>query len=140
MFYEFSISVPANTAKASPTTQELHLTAGIVHYVEIEFPDGCAATDGSGLLTYLQIRQPEATYLPTNPEGWFASDGHIIPVKEHKELTESNNRLKLVAYNLDDTYAHIIRVRIGVLPKEELEPTSLLSDLLSRFLRLVGVR
>jgi hypothetical protein len=134
MFYDFALTIPANTAQASPVTQELKLTAGIVHYVEIEFPSGCAG------LAHVQIRQPEATYLPTNPDGSFHSDGHVIPIKEHLELGPGENTLKAVAWNLDDTYQHIVTVRIGVLAKEQLEPVTGLMALLQKFFRLVGVR
>jgi len=48
--------------------------------------------------------------------------------------------LKFVGWNEDDTYAHTIKVRIGVLERDQLEPTFSLSELLKKFLRLVGVR
>jgi len=134
MFYDFALTIPANTLQAAPYTQELKLTAGIVHYVEIEFPSGCAG------LAHVQIRQPEATYLPTNPDGSFASDGYVIPIKEHLELGSGENTLKAVGWNLDDTYEHTITIRIGVLLKEQLEPVTGLTALMQRFFRLVGVR
>jgi len=134
MFYDFAITIPANTAKEAPVSQELKLTAGIVHYVEIEFPSGCAG------LAHVQIRQPEATYLPTNPDGSFASDGYVIPIKEHLELGPGENSLKAVCWNLDDTYSHTITIRVGVLLREQLEPVSVLNNLMQKFFRLVGVR
>ena len=140
MYYEFEIDIPANTKASAPVSQELKLTAGIVHYVEIEFPSGCAATDGSGNLVHLQIRQPEATYLPTNPDGSFASDNHVIAFNEHKELSPGNDLLKLYAWNDDDTYAHTLRLRIGVLPKDVVEPQGSLGSALDKFLQLVGIK
>ena len=141
MFYEFPVTVPANTLQSAPVTQVCKLTEGIVHYVEIEFPAGCAdQLGGAGPLVHVQIRQPEATYLPTNPDSSFASDDHIIPIREYKALGEGNNVLKIYAWNDDDTYAHTVIVRIGVLSQEQLEPTASVRDLLKRFLALLGVR
>ncbi len=112
MFYDFAITVPADTALATPVTQDMQLTAGVVHQVEIGFPSGCAG------LVHVRIGQPEATYLPTNPEGSFASDGYVIRFNEHKELSAGSNLLTAFAWNLDDTYPPTITVRIGVLPRD----------------------
>ncbi len=119
MFYDFAITVPANTAQASPVTQELKLTGGVIHYVEFSFPSGCAdITGGAGPLVHVQLRQPEASYLPTNPDGSFAADNYVIKFNEHKELKAGEHTLKAVLWNLDDTYAHTVTIRIGVLQRD----------------------
>lgn len=134
MFYDFTITIPANTPEASPVSQELQLSAGILHYVEIEFPSGCQG------LAHMQIKQPQASFLPTNPDGDFASDNYVIPIQEHFEIVSTVTRLMAVAWNEDDTYAHTISIRIGVLPTAAAQPSTTTNSILSKLLSALGVK
>ncbi|GAI41384.1 unnamed protein product, partial [marine sediment metagenome] len=40
MYYDFSFTIPANTAKASPHTEDVKLGHGVIHRLEIGFPPG----------------------------------------------------------------------------------------------------
>lgn len=114
MQYDFAITIPANTPADAPQETELQLTAGILHSVWIEFPPGCAG------LAHVQIKQPEANFLPSNPDGSFAGDSCVIPIVEYKELISGGDLLKAFAWNLDDTYPHTVTIRMGVLLEEQL--------------------
>lgn len=114
MYYDVSFTIPANTAKASPTELDVKLTYGVVHRVEIGFPSGCAG------LAHLQIRRGGHQVWPTNPQGSFNTDGYTIPINDYYELFEEPYILTLVGWNLDDTYDHTLEVRFGVLPPEVL--------------------
>lgn len=116
MFYDYSLTIPANTTEASPTEQEINLTHGVIHRLEVEFPPGCAG------LAHLVIDRFGHQLWPTNPESSFASDAHIIGFNEYHELFESPYELRLRGWNEDDSYPHEITVRIGILPEKVLAP------------------
>ena len=134
MFYDFAITVPKSKTEADPTWQTMKLTKGVVHRVEVQFPIGCRA------LAHCQIYHGGHQFLPTNPDGNFASDGYVIPIDEHYELKAAPYTLRAKCWNEDDTYQHIITVRVGVLAKEVISPMAGVGGLLKKFLGLVGVR
>lgn len=129
MFYDFAITIPANTAKSSPVEQELNLTYGIVHRIEVHFPAYCAG------LAHLIVKRFEQQLWPTNPDGSFASDNYTIAFSEHYSLETSPYTLKVEAWNEDDTWPHTITLRIGILPLRALSPWEAAKGLLRR---LVG--
>lgn len=112
MYYDFSFTIPANTAKASPHTEAVKLCHGIIHRLEIGFPRGCAG------LAHLQIKEALHQRWPTNPQGSFNTDGYTIGFNEHLQFTRRPYILTLSGWNLDDTYGHTLEVRIGILPQE----------------------
>jgi len=133
MFYDFAITVPPNTPREKPIKQEMKLTKGVIHRIEVQFPIGCAG------LVHVRLYHNEAVFLPTNPEGSFASDGYVIPIDEHFELKTEPYTLIARLWNEDDTYEHTITLRIGILPKEVLAPLAPLVAKFRRFFRLIGL-
>jgi hypothetical protein len=133
MYYDYAIKITHGTTEAAPLTQELHVTQGIIHRVEVSFPYGCAG------LAHCQIRHREQTFLPTNPEGSFAADGYVIPIDEYFALTVEPYTLKAVLWNLDDTYDHTITIRVGILAQDVISPFFGLGNMLRKFLKLVGL-
>jgi hypothetical protein len=115
VFYDYALTIPANTTAASPSELEISLTHGVIHRVEIEFPAGCAG------LAHLAVFLREFQLFPTNPGREFASDDHVIAFDDYFEMFEPPHNLLLRGYNTDDTYSHTITVRIGVLPKDVAE-------------------
>lgn len=108
MFYDVSFTIPSNTTKASPLEQDVKLTHGIIHRLEIGFPRGCAG------LVHLQIKEGLHQRWPTNPQGSFNTDGYTIAFNEDQEFFVEPYILTLVGWNLDDTYDHTLEVRIGI--------------------------
>lgn len=131
---EFAVTIPANTLATAPVTQEMKLTAGVVQRVHILFPPGCVC------LVKVRIYEGGHQFLPWNPEGDIATDGEVWRADdEYYELHEPYI-LKAVCYNLDDTYDHEIRIRIGLLRTEDVEKQSGIMIALKKFLQLVGIR
>jgi hypothetical protein len=132
MIYVQRVTTPANTAEASPLVTPLELDYGIVHRVEISFPPGAA-----GLL-HLQIRYALHQVWPSNPGGSFAWDSDSYEFDEFYPLETVRPVLDLVTWNLDDTYAHDVDVRLGLLPREAIQPeraeVGLLQELTRRLL------
>lgn len=133
MFYDYAITVPKDTTESSPVEQVMKLTKGVIHRVEVQFPIGCRA------LAHCVILHHEHQFLPTNPQGSFASDGYIIPIDEHFELKTAPYSLKAKCWNEDDTYQHVITIRVGILPKEVITPFAGLGGMFKKFFQLVGV-
>ncbi len=124
MFYDFAIKVETTDTEASPKEQVLKLTYGVIHRVEVQFPIGTQA------LTHCKLFHEEHQLFPTNPDGDFASDGYVIPIDDHFELHTEPYSLKAKCWNEDDTYAHTITIRVGILPEEILSPWAALGKAL----------
>lgn len=133
MFYAFNIPIAANTAAASPVTEDLKLTAGIITWVGIQFPSGC---DG---FAHCVLQHEGHQWLPTNPDDNFCSSGYVIPIAEHYEIREDINIVKFVGWNLDDTYDHTVTVYVNILRAEDLEVDRYLKYLLVQFLQKVSI-
>ena len=133
MFYDYAITVPAKRTRREPVEQELELTKGVIHRVEVQFPIGCRA------LVHCVLEHEGHQYLPTNPDGNFASDGYVIPIDEYYELKAAPYKLKAVCWSEADTYTYDVNIRIGILAKEVLTPLAGIGGALKRFLKFVGV-
>jgi hypothetical protein len=112
VYYDFTLTIPANTTESSPTEDVVRVTHGVLHRIEVAFPAGCAG------LAHLVILYREFQLYPTNPEGNFASDNYTIPIDDYFELFDHPYTLKLRGWNLDDTYSHTITVRLGIYPED----------------------
>lgn len=134
MFYDFALTVGKKGSATERVDQEVNLTDGIIHRVEVQFPIGCAG------LARCQIYEHAHQIWPTNIDSSFASDGYTIAFDEHYELTEPPHVFRLICWNEDDTYPHTITVRIGILEsKTALFFMSVMKGL-SKMLKLMGVK
>lgn len=113
MIYRFSIStaITYNTEENKLKT-DLPLTAGVIHQLDVLFPSG-----PQGYL-HVKINHGLHQLWPTNPDGNFASSNEKISFKEFYELTSAPYKLNVYTWNEDDTYPHIVLIRIGILPRE----------------------
>jgi len=135
MIYVSRISTPANTTEASPKETVLEVDPGIIHLLEISFPPGAA-----GLL-HLQIFRELHQVWPSNPDADFAWDDVDSSWPEWYEIEVQPLRLLLRTWNEDDTYAHEVVVRFGLLPRAVLTPTNPEAGILARLeRRLFGRR
>ena len=133
MFYEFAITVPHATLKLAPVTLELKLTAGTIQSVYVQFPPGCA-----GLVHCALLHQEHQLY-PLNPDGDLAADGAIIPIEDESFDLGEPYALKFVGWSDDDTFAHVLRVRVSVIRPGELEAKTTWIGGLKNLLKLAGI-
>jgi hypothetical protein len=133
MFYDFPLSIPANTPESSPEELEAKLTYGVITHVEVEFPLN------TGGLARGRIFHEAHQVWPTNPDSWFRSDGRAIVWNERYELFEAPYTLVIQGYNEDDTFSHELIFRFEVLPPEAVTPPSETVPLLTRIARFLGV-
>lgn len=134
MFYDFAFTVPANTLEATLVSQELKLTAGVIQQVKLLFPPGPHG------MVKVKIMDGIHQVLPTNPDGYFATDDEVLNIDEHLEVDPSHNSLTAVGYSPGTTYDHTISIRIGILRPEDVEKTSMLASGLKKLLALMGIR
>jgi len=133
LFYEFELTVPANTAQNAPAELECLLTVGIISKV------GVYMLVGTHWLCHAVITEGGYQVYPSNPDGDFASNGEPIEFEEHYTVKKGHTLFKLKGWNEDDTNEHKVRVRISVQNEEEMPPNKALNTI-SKFLsRMMGL-
>ena len=113
MLYSSSITIPANTAEASPTTQIMKVSKGVITRVMVRPRPGHAG------LAHLTILLHEYQLYPTNPDGTLAGDQFPIDWNDHEELTSEPFELKLAGWNDDDTFEHTFDVYVAIIPRAD---------------------
>lgn len=125
MFYRYSLLVPPATPATTPVIATMHLCHGIIHQVEVAFPQGCAA------LVHAAIFRFEHQVWPANPDHDFAWDDWTVVVRnEAFGLVTRPYALTLRAWSEDDSYSHTIVCRLGLRSPYPHRPGSWVSRLL----------
>lgn len=112
MIYLADITTPANTPKSSPLKTVLKVTKGLVYRIEIEFPPG-----PSGLL-FVSVKDGGVAIWPTGSNEAFRGDDNQINFDDIYLKDQPPYKFDIYTYNLDDTYEHSVRLRIGMVSKE----------------------
>lgn len=112
MFYRFSVLTDENTSEENQVKTILPLARGVVHQVDFRFPPGPQA------LLHVRLKRGLHQVWPSNSEEAFASDNERISFREHFELFDLPYQLELYSWNDDESYPHLIIVRIGILPRK----------------------
>lgn len=98
------LTIPKNTAIASPLSYTMSLPIGMINKLWVEFPRGCSGL--AGLQVYRGIRQ----IFPL-PDGiWLRSDNAVLNFAFSHSIQNEPYEVVLKGYNLDDTYPHTIWV------------------------------
>ena len=134
MFYDFALVIPAATPESAPAGINMKLTAGVIYAVKLLFPPGPHG------MVKVRIMEGGHQFLPTNPDGYFASDDEVIDIDEYQELAPGGNELKVTGYSPGTTYPHTIAVRFGILGKDVLSPTVGIGGMLNKLLGFFGLR
>lgn len=129
MIYRFSISTDASTSESSAKETTLLIERGIIHQLDIFFPPG-----PSGLL-HLQIFQSLHQLFPYNTGASFAAAGVNISFPEFIPIEQAPFTLTAKTWNDDDTNAHVVIIRMGILPRQIVAPSTLsISDRVRGFM------
>lgn len=108
MIYSIDFETPKDTLEADARPTVLKVTKGLVYRVEIQFPRGCA-----GLLGCAVFDGSHQVW-PSNLGQWFRGNANTIQFDDtYLKLTEPF-QFDIFTYNLDDTYAHTVLVRVGM--------------------------
>lgn len=108
MYYNFGISVPANTLKSAPLVQRLPLDQGSVSIVEINFPPGCAGLV-SCVLMYGSIQ-----VIPWNADGSLYGDNRTFRLDVNLPVKAPPFEFQVKLWSDDDTYPHVVNIGIMV--------------------------
>lgn len=134
MDHIFDLTIPANRTEAVPLELDVDIGAGVVHFVTVQFPRGCAG------LAHGRVRQALTPRWPSNEGGDYNWDNYIHEIREHFLIKKGDAPLTLVGWNLDDTFPHTLTFRFSVLPQEIMEPWRVQMGVLDSLLKLLGVR
>lgn len=119
MFYAWPIVVAADNLEANKAVIEMPMSAGVIHQVDIMFPDTCDHD------IRVQIFDASFQLWPSNRGGSVRGDAAVISFRDFYEMAPAKNILTGVAWLTDETKAGTIWIQIGVLPRSILQPFSL---------------
>ena len=112
MLFTTDINIPKNTTSADPVVEILKIAHGIVTWISVLFPPGCAR------LAHCVILHHEHQIAPSTEMMDLSGDTFPIAWDEYYESYQPPYELKIKAWNEDDTYPHKITVRVAVLPRK----------------------
>jgi len=112
MLFTIDVNVPKNTTETSPVSEVVKIAHGIITWLSVLFPPGCAR------LAHCVILHHEHQIAPSTEGMNLSGDTFPIEWNEYYESYQPPYELKIKAWNEDDTYPHKITVRIAVLPRK----------------------
>jgi len=119
MFDVFEIAVAAGNTVNNKKIVEMPLSAGIIHQVDVLFPD---TADHN---VRVQIFDASFQLWPSNRNATIRGDATVVSFRDFYELTAHNNVLEAKAWWADTETACSIFVQIGILARSVLQPFSL---------------
>jgi len=112
MIYQSALTLPAQTTEDAPVREEFTIPRGTINRLSILFPDGCAG------LAHIIISHNEKQIWPTTPGRSFTGNNTYADFEESYDLPDAWNTIRVVGWNEDDSYPHVINVWLLVLPVE----------------------
>ncbi|KKN16177.1 hypothetical protein LCGC14_0978490 [marine sediment metagenome] len=119
MFYSFTLTITAAHTAANKLQLDLEMSAGIVHQVDILFPDDADHN------IRVQIFDANLQLWPTNRGAALRGDAAIVSFRDFYEMSPGNNTLRAYAWWEDTETATTVFANIGVLPRAIIQPFSL---------------
>ena len=112
LIYSKHISTVKKTDGLVYYKAQLHVTKGLVYRVEFYFPRGSA-----GLLG-VAVYDGGFGVWPSNAGEFFTGDDELISFDDLYLKESAPYIFDIYTYNLDDTYDHVVDVRLGLVSKE----------------------
>ena len=116
MFYEFDLTIPANTPANAPAEIEVFMAAGIIKRVEVQIPRGCRS------LVHTVAWQGIHQVWPSNTDGSIKGDDARIVFGEDYDLTAPPHSLILRGWSPGTSYPHVITWRFQMIAAPIPEP------------------
>lgn len=118
MFYVFSYLPTETLTEANAHKVDMHLTAGVIHQVDVLFQSGCSHE------TFVQIFRGNTQLWPSNRGESLRGDATVISFRDFHEIKPGQDELHaLVWTSLTESWKEVI-VQIGILPRKVLQPLS----------------
>lgn len=134
MDHVFDLTIPANTTEAVPLELDVDIGEGVVHFVTVQFPRGCAG------LAHGRVRQALTPRWPSNEGVDYNWVNYVHEIREHFLIKKGDAPFTLVGWNEDDTFPHTLTFRFSILPQWIMEPWRATMGILDTLLKLLGVR
>ena len=112
MLFTKSFTVLTGHTIDSPLVDWMPIAHGIITRVSVFFPRGCHG------LVYCKLKHHEHTIFPSTEGMYLMSDGYPVEWDEYYESYQPPYELKFVGWSYGTTYAHVVTVRIAVLPRK----------------------
>ena len=119
MFYSYELAVTAAHTASNPKVVEMELTAGIIHQVDVLFPDDC------NHFIRAQIWHANFQVWPSNRNATIRGDATVISFRDFYELKAEQNILTAKAWWEDTHTVQSIFIQIGLLHRDIMQPFSL---------------
>jgi len=119
MFYSWPLIVAAENTEENKTQIEMSMSAGVIHQVDILFPDDCDHN------IRVQIFDASFQLWPSNRGGTIRGDACVVSFRDFYQMKSANNVLTGFAWWEGTETAQTVWVQIGVLPQAVLQPFSL---------------
>lgn len=112
MIFIANISTPKDTKLAALKRTNLQVTSGLVYKVEFYFPPGSAGLMGVAVFDGLY------QVWPSSVGEFFIGESQVIPFDDMYLKESPPFTFQIYTYNLDDTHAHSLSVRVGLVSKD----------------------
>lgn len=112
MIYAGNITTPANTAQSNLKTTRISVTKGLVYKVEFYFPAGSQGLMGVAVFDGLFQTWPSSVGT------FFLGDDMQISFDDLYLMDSAPYEFQVYTYNEDDTYDHLVSVRVGLVSRE----------------------
>lgn len=116
MFYVYTHTI-AEVTYTYPYDFDLHLTAGVIHQVDVLFQDGCDHN------VSVQIYEANYQIWPSNRGAWLKGNATVVSFREFYELEPGSSiltvRIGLVA---GQAAGKDVVIQIGLLPRKIIQP------------------
>lgn len=132
MFYAWDITIPKDTSKAEPVSQDLPIATGIITRISVKFARGCHGLVG------VRLNWQLFQLVPLSAGEWMTGDDEAVDFQEFFEVKEPNPILVFKGCSPGTSYSHSVTVRITVLPKRIASMIPVI-QLLTRLLQRMGV-
>jgi len=119
MIYSYELTAPASTGEGAKSSIEMEMSAGIIHQVDVLFPDTADHEIA------VQIFDRNLQMWPSNRGAKIRGDATVVSFRDFYEMKASNNILTAKAWRLSTGDAITVFIQIGVLPRSILQPFSL---------------
>jgi hypothetical protein len=131
VFFEYPLTVPADTAEASPEPLEMPLCAGTVTRVDVQFPAGCSG------MVYVSIWRHDHQVWPVNLDEAISGEDVVVSWPESYDLDDEPFAFTAKAWSPGTTYQHVITLRFALLSLEEAQSARGLPGLLRQLANLL---
>lgn len=118
MFYSFTHTITTAHIVTAKHREDMILTAGVIHQVDILFQDGCDHEAN------VQVFRGGHQLWPTNRGATIKGNATVVSFREALELKPGNSELWAYIWG-DGTIDSVqVIIQIGLLPKRILQPLS----------------